>query len=757
MDVQKAAPALLPAAAWLAGLLWVFELGSPPILLAALGLAASLAFGGRPGSLPPAAFFAALLLGAVQAGGPDLLASLAGRNLEVRGRALGHADGQGERVFLLETTSLRVGEQVYPLEADLLVVLGREDGEGMLAVGWGDRLVLRGSLQAPAEPRNGAAGWPGLYRLRVKSERLAERAEPGGSFDRLAAGLRQRAERSLAAWPADERAAGFLRCLVLGDRSRLPDEWARAFNAVGLGHALSVSGFHVSLIFLICWGLTSFFPYRLRWLRLLLIGLLLLAYLLLVGPRPAALRAGLMGLALLAALLLERPALALNSLALAAFLLTLERPQLVADLGFQLSVLATFGIAASSLWVGAHAGPGKRLLAASFGAELMTLPLLLPRTCLWHPLGFLCNLAAGPWLGLLIAVGCLYLLAAELVPPLAPLLAGAFVFLCRPLDWLAELLPSRLFSLPVPDPNWWAWLVPAAVALLLLFPRPARWILLAGLLLTCSGVPAQQERRLEAVFIDVGQGDATVLIDGEEALLVDGGGWRRGDPAARLLIPALVRLGVGKISAIAVSHGDLDHCGGLRALLSYWPVAELWASEATATAGCGRELRENTPRFRPLAAGDRLEFGRWTIEVLWPRAAEHAARAGNDDSLVLLARAGGRSLLLTGDIEKRAELGLLRQGPERLAAEVLKVAHHGSRSSSLESFVAAVGARWAIVSAGEGNHYGHPAPEVVARLERDGACRVLRTDRHGLVRLQWPQAGRPWRLELPAMPNRMPG
>lgn len=761
MDVLKAAPALLPAATWLAGLLWVFELGRPPALLAAAGLAASLAFSGRRGALPLAAFFTALLLAGSQADAPSRLEDLAGRNVEARGRALGHADGQGERVFLLEVSSLRVGERIYPLEADLLVVLGREDSEGALAIGWGDRLALRGLLQAPAKARNGNTGWPGLYRLRVKSERLATRDEPGSSFDRLAAGLRQRAERGLTFWPADPRAAGFLRCLLLGDRSELPDTWARAFNAVGLGHALSVSGFHVGLIFLICWGLTSFLPFRLRWLRLLLIALVLLAYLLMVGPRPAALRAGLMGLAVLAALLLERPTLALNSLALAAVLLTIERPQLVADLSFQLSVLATFGIAASSLWVGREAKPGKRILAAGFGAELMTLPLLLPRTLLWHPLGFLFNLVATPWLGLLIAVGCLYLLAAELLAPLAPLLAHLFTFLCRPLDWLDELLPSRLFSLPVPHPWLWACLLPATLAGLLVFQRPARFVLLAGLLLSCTGALHRPERRLEAAFIDVGQGDATLLIDGGEALLVDGGGWRRGDPAARMLIPALARLGIVTISAMAVSHGDLDHCGGLAALGSYWPVEELWASEATVAAGCGREVKENAPRFRPLAAGDRLGFGRWEIEVLWPPA--EGAAAGNDHSLVLLAKAGGQSLLLTGDIEKSAELGLLHRDRDRLAAEVLKVAHHGSRSSSQAAFVDAVAARWAVVSAGEGNHYGHPAPEVVERLERHGLCRVLRTDRHGLIRMHWPQRGLPLRLELqgmptpPAMPNRMPG
>ncbi len=757
MDVFRSAPAFFVAAAWLAGLLWVFEVGPPPLWLSALGLGCALAASGRAGALPLAAFFAALLVGAGQRGHDgDTLAALAGKTVEVNGRALGHADGQGERVFLLETASFAAGGRVHPLAADILVVLGRETSSGDTAIAWGDRLRLRGTLLAPSAPRNGTRGWPGLYRLRVKSERLAEVTAAGGTLDRLASLLRRQAEQAMASWQADPRAAGFLRCLLLGDRSELPEAWARAFNAVGLGHALSVSGFHISLFFLIFWGLTSFFPYRLRWLRLLLLFVALAAYLLLVGPRPAALRAGLMGLAVLAALIAERPAAALNSLAIAAILLTLDRPQLIVDISFQLTVLATFGIAAAAIFVDAGAAPWRRLLASGFGAELATLPLLLPRTATWHPLGFLFNAFASPWLGLLISIGLLYFLAAALTPWATSGLAHLFAALCTPLDLLDAILPSRFFTLPILHPGWAGWSAPAWVLGLLLFPRQLRWLLLLGILACQSGGPYRAEERLEVAFLDVGQGDATLLIDGKEALLVDGGGWRRGDPASRMLIPALVRLGITRLSALALSHGDLDHCGGPAALGSYWPIAELWASGDTVGTACGRAVADRAERWLALAAGDRLQFGRWRIEVLWPPA--ESPLSGNDASLVLRAWAEGHALLLTGDIEKAAERRLLASGAD-LAADLLKVAHHGSRTSSTAELVAAVAPRWSIVSAGEGNSFGHPAPEVVARLERNGLGRVLRTDRHGLVRFHWPRAGQPLRLELAGMPTaayRMP-
>lgn len=745
----------------MAGLLWVYVVGSPPIYLCALGLGGAIAWIGRRGALPLMAFFAALLAAAAQRGpAGDPLQELAGKSVEVRGRALGHADGGGgERLFLIETESLRAGERVHPHETDLLVVLGREDSEARLEVDWGDRLVLRGTLQAPLPPRNGSTGWPGLYRLRVKSERLAEVSGKGDGIDRLAAGLRRRAGEALAAWPAEARAAGFLRCLLLGDRSDLPDSWARSFNAIGLGHALSVSGFHIGLFFLIVWGLTSVFPYRLRWLRILLILVVLVAYLLLVGPRPAAVRAGLMGLAVLAALIFERPAMALNSLAVAAMVLTFDRPQLVIDLGFQLSVLATFGIALSTLVMNENAAPWRRLVGAGFAAELTTLPLLLPRTAIWHPLAFAFNAVASPWLGALLTLGLLYFLASLVLPAAAPALAHLFAAGCAPLDWLERLLPSPFFTLPIVHPWLVAWLAPLTVLALLRFAQAARWTLLLGVLFALNGAPLPGEERLEVAFIDVGQGDATLLIDGRRALLIDGGGWRRGDSAARQLIPALVRLGIPRLSAVALSHGDLDHCGSIAALGFYWQLDELWASAEAADSPCGQEVTRRSAHWRPLAAGDRLELGRWRIEVLWPPARRDPRATGNDGSLVLRATAAGASLLLTGDIEKTTE-SRLRSTSAVLTADVLKVAHHGSRSSSTAAFLAAVEPRWAVVSVGEGNSFGHPAPEVLERLSRQGSCRVLRTDRQGLVRLHWPQAGLPMRLELggiPTLPYRMPG
>ena len=747
MDVHHSAPALIPASAWLAGLHLSYTCGSPPLSWSALGLALALAWWGRRGATTLAAFFAALLLAAGQGlGEPPPLEAFAGKIVEVRGTAVGHADGEGEQVFLLRAETIRVGGRLQVVAADLLVVLGQEDREAGTSVDWGDRLVLRGLLLAPMSPRNGAPVWPGNFRLRVKSERLLTVEGKGGYLDRLAAGLRQRADQALRLWTGDRRAAGFLRCLLLGDRSQMPDDWARSLNAVGLGHALSVSGFHVSLLLVMGWVLTSYFPARFRTFRFLLLAAGLVFFLLLVGPRPAAFRAGIMGLVALVALVVERPAAALNSLALSAILLTFDRPQLIGDLGFQLSFLATFGIALSQLMIEEKQGSaGLRIFAALFGAELMTMFLLVPRTGLWHPLGFVFNTLAGPWLGALLFIGLFCLLAAAVAPPLWGIGSWLFELLCLPLDKLAEfVLPSHLVALPVAFSSVSLGALPLLFALLLRFPRSARWGILLLLTGAIVGGPARPDDRLEVIFLDVGQGDAAILRDGRDAVLIDGGGWRRGDPAARLLVPALSQLGI-RLRAVALSHGDLDHCGGLLGLTSYWPIAELWASAATMEKGCGKEVRERIPVFRRLARGDALALGRWKIEVLWPE--NETREEGNEQSLVLLARAPGGSVLLTGDIGKTTETALLRAGAAGLEADVLKIGHHGSRTSSTTPFLAAVAPRWAVISAGAGNFFGHPAPEVLERLQRQGRIRVLRTDHHGLIRLGLPTDHRPWRLE----------
>jgi competence protein ComEC len=247
-------------------------------------------------------------------------------------------------------------------------------------------------------------------------------------------------------------------------------------------------------------------------------------------------------------------------------------------------------------------------------------------------------------------------------------------------------------------------------------------------------------------MVDVGQGDALLIRDGARALLVDGGGWSEGDFGGRVLVPALAAEGVRRLEALVLTHPDRDHCAGLLDLVDYLPAEELWVAPRTAESACGRALLLRPgPRLRVLWRGERASLGRWRFHALHPPAA--GGGEDNDRSLVLLGTAAGRRVLLTGDIEAGAERLLVAEQPEALRADVLKVAHHGSKSSTTAAFLAAVQPRLGLISSGLHNPYGHPHPQVVARLAEHGIP-ALRTAGAGMVVVRFPPGGG-LRVELP--------
>jgi competence protein ComEC len=219
-------------------------------------------------------------------------------------------------------------------------------------------------------------------------------------------------------------------------------------------------------------------------------------------------------------------------------------------------------------------------------------------------------------------------------------------------------------------------------------------------------------------------------------LLVDGGpgGARRFDVGERVLAPFLWNRPLARLDAVALTHWDADHSGGLAAILTHFHVGEFWESgrlPGGAPETVAALLRSRAPR-RVLAAGQRLWLGRALVTVLGPVA--DPAQTANDQSLVLRVDWRGVSLLLAGDLGPRGEALLLeRAGP--VAALALKVAHHGSRFSSTAPFLERARPRLAVISVGARNPFRHPSAEALARLEAAGA-RVYRTDRDGAVILE---------------------
>lgn len=795
-------PALLPAAALLAGTrLGLGAEALAPAALIALALAGA-AWGGRAGVMLLAAALG-LANGHLRGEeGPRAWWPVAERTVAASVVVSGHPrrlDDVWSAPVRIERLSQGERIRARPFAAYLhLPAPEREDGiakqadkaAGLLAPG--SRLRVLGQLSRPVRLGNDPPPRDGPWRLKVKSPRLVRIEGAPGRVGRLAEALRRPVERVLTAERTALEPAGapglgrpLARALLLGDTAGMPPAVLRGLRRSGLAHLLAVSGLHVALVAGMALLLARPLPRPLRFvLALSVVGL----YVLLVGPRPSLLRAGAMAFLMVAALLAERPPVAANALAIAAGGIALVDPGAVVDLGFQLTVGATAGLVLVSpvlaaRWTSIPGAPGwlARPVAATVGAQLGTLPFALPAFSLASPLAPLLNLVAVPWAGAALSAAIVWTGLALALPGAAAAALPALDALAAPVALPAVLPQSPWLGLP-----WSAGALEAALlamalmALAAAFGRrpaaPARALAIVGGLglLLLGGVELRSVRDdalrpLELVMIDVGQGDAILLRDGPRSLLVDGGGWPAGDLGGRVLLPTLARRGLRRLDGMLLTHPDRDHCGGLVEIAGYLPVGWLAAGPGALEEGSGECAAELAAASgddrRVVAAGDAWKVGRWRLSVLHPASPEAAAggdgegrggrRGGhNDASVVLLAEGFGRRVLLTGDVEAAGERALVRAGLEaRLGGriDVLKVAHHGSKTSSSAALLAATRPRLALVSAGARNPYGHPAPVVLERLASHGA-RVLRTDRDGMVLLRFWEDGR-WDLELPGQPK----
>jgi competence protein ComEC len=309
---------------------------------------------------------------------------------------------------------------------------------------------------------------------------------------------------------------------------------------------------------------------------------------------------------------------------------------------------------------------------------------------------------------------------------------------------------ARALSLDVPMPTAWQ-MVAIGVGFAALAARNpgSRWWAAVGAVAATLVLEVGARRDgapkgiLRATFLDVGQGDAAIVdLPNGDALLIDGGGLVGSpiDVGARVIAPAFRARRRGALAAVILSHPHPDHYGGFAAGLASTRVSTLWdtgQAEREGATGAYRDLlawarRSDARVLRPGDLCGARNIGGARVEVLAPCPAALADRGPNDNSFVIRISLGRRALLFVGDAESEEEQDLLRLASHALRADVLKVGHHGSRTSSSAAFVAAVAPSDAVVSSGIRNRFGHPHPATLATFAASGA-RVWRTDRVGAI------------------------
>jgi competence protein ComEC len=291
-----------------------------------------------------------------------------------------------------------------------------------------------------------------------------------------------------------------------------------------------------------------------------------------------------------------------------------------------------------------------------------------------------------------------------------------------------------------PAPAGWAVLLALIGTLWLLLPRgfPLRMLGMALWLPLVFPLRAGiAPDSFQADVIDVGQGTAILIRTAHHALLYDtGAAFADSDAGERIVVPYLRASGVGELSGVIVSHDDNDHSGGLQSVLRDIPAG--WLLHGLPAAS---PLLAGAPSPRRCHRGQHWQWDGVRFDILNPPATAYAesGRRDNDYSCVLKVSHGEHSLLITGDAERRGELELLESGMD-LSATVLVAGHHGSRTSSMAEFVAAVRPGTVVFTLGYRNRFGHPHPQVVARFHEQEA-RILRSDAGGLIRLRFGEAG----------------
>lgn len=608
----------------------------------------------------------------------------------------------------------------------------------------------------------------------VKSALLVDVLEPGHRLAEAAAAARAWARRVLSQSIGrfDPQAAGIVTAILIGDRAGLDEQVERRLQRAGTYHVIAISGGNIAVFAALVLGVAKGCGAGPRVAAALAIAALA-SYAYLVEAGASVVRATAVAITYLAARLLDLRTPPVNALALAALLLVTWTPLAVFDVGFVLTfgaaVALVLGVPRVWAWLGRSPRPPSsrlerlgRAAAAVAAATLVVEVALLPVSAAVFSLvtlaGFVLNFAAIPLMTVAQVMGlatcAVWPLSSDLarVPGfLASLAARGLVDSAR----LVELVPWLAWQVSAPSMtlvgvyyaallSWWsateyprvrrAAVVVAAVGL--------AWILAAP----SGGWFDPGRRLLRLSVLDVGQGDAVLLrLPGGPALLVDAGGSvGRLDIGERVIARALWALGVRRLETLVVTHGDPDHLVGAPAIVREFRPREIWEGVPVPPHASLSELARQGDRvgaaWRTVQRGDRLRIGSVELRILHPPPPDwERQRVRNDDSIVLQVRYGRVAVLLPGDIGRVVEEDLVAQGlladPERELIWVVKVPHHGSAGSSSAALVAVTRPRAAIVSAGRGNFYGHPAPIVVTRYLRAGAA-LFRTDEDGAVHVE---------------------
>lgn len=624
---------------------------------------------------------------------------------------------------------------------------------------YGDSLYIEGEFKQPEEARN----YKGYnYKQYLKTKKIIGTVElekakilksSNGSFIH---NIQKYIKDTRNGTLTDEE-GNLLLAILLGDKDKLSEDIQESFKTSNLSHMLAVSGAHVSYIIL---GLTYV-------LQNSIIGkkngkivciFFLLVFMAITNFTPSVTRACIMAVLTLFSGIIYRKSDVYTNISVAALITLIFNPYSLLDLGFQLSYGGTIGIIIFIKRIQEKKSNSKvinyikQMALVSIYANIIIIPIMMYHFNTVSFTFIISNIMASPILGIIVITGFLFIIASITVKPLTRLIAIFIKPILSILIKISQICSKLPFSnILVVTPYMFNVISYYAIILYCIKSKKNNKckiiICLLIVLILINFIIYIFPQKLRIFFIDVGQGDSTLIITPDKkTVLIDGGGSDSFDVGEKVLLPYLLDRRILKIDYVLISHFDTDHCGGILTIMEKVKVKNIIISEQA-------EHSENYERFKKLMIhkkirlievkkGDKIKIGRYSeFKILFPTSRLLSENPLNNNSIVAQFNYNNFKMLFTGDIEKLAEQQILKTEKAEIRADILKVAHHGSKTSSIPEFIKAVRPKIALIGVGKNNTFGHPNQQTIKNLENI-KCRIYRTDLQGEIIIKIDQKGR---------------
>lgn len=540
--------------------------------------------------------------------------------------------------------------------------------------------------------------------------------------------------------------------VLVGDKTSLEKEIKDKFRVSNLSHMLAISGAHFGFIILFC----TFLVKRLKFKRFgqVITIFAIVFFMTLTGMTPSVVRAGIMAIISILSSILKRKTDIYTSLAIALFIQIINNPYVIFDVGLQLSFGGVLGIALFTKPIEEKLNKIKELkinsaLAVTLGANIIIMPIMMYQFSTISLTFVISNLLAGSLLGVIVILGFMSVIIN--IKPLYFVL-NLLVSVFSKIASICSKLPLSLIYVKTPSliQVFLIYFIIFLFYLILierlnLFSIKQLFIsLLIIIFILNYRIP---NNNLIIHFIDVGQGDSCLMLHKGNVIMIDGGGSSdsKYDIGENTLVPYLLARKITKIDYLVVSHFDSDHAQGFIYVLKHLKVKNailpIQATNSNLYQNFISICQAKKINVIYLRRGDLFNIGDLKFETLHPSNKFISENAMNNNSLVLRLDFFNTSILFTGDIEAIAEQELVSKCKLKLDADILKVGHHGSNTSTSESFLEAVSPKIALIGVGLDNKFGHPNEDVINRLKNNN-IHIYRTDEEGEITITLNRLGK---------------